>query len=247
MENIITKAVDTIAEKTKAANTAAVETSGKLLNRVFKAGDRAQDLMAEALETSIAFYGIQQDRLLTRLEKAKNEYVGEDKGLLDLLPFRGKTLTEISEDVMEEATETVEVVKKKATKKAKAAKKAVAELAEDALETAEEVLDKAEEVFDQVEDAIEDKIEDAVETVAKAKKTAKKAVKAATEKSNLKAIKGIGPKMEGLLNEAGIYNFEQLASAKKKDLQAILDAAGPRYKSFDPSDWAKQAKAILKG
>ena len=59
---------------------------------------------------------------------------------------------------------------------------------------------------------------------------------------DLKLIEGIGPKIEGLLNDAGISTWQELADAPTDKVQAILDEAGPRYRMHDPATWAKQAK-----
>ena len=66
--------------------------------------------------------------------------------------------------------------------------------------------------------------------------------KVATKKADLKKIEGIGPKIAGLLNDAGIVTFSDLAAAKKVTLKKILAEAGPRYKMHDSTTWAKQAK-----
>ena len=59
---------------------------------------------------------------------------------------------------------------------------------------------------------------------------------------DLKIVEGIGPKIEGLLNEGGIHTWKDLAEADVEKVQAILDEAGPRYRMHDPATWAKQAK-----
>ena len=59
---------------------------------------------------------------------------------------------------------------------------------------------------------------------------------------DLKVVEGIGPKIEGLLNEAGITTWAELAGAPTEKVQAILDEAGPRYRMHDPATWAKQAE-----
>lgn len=59
---------------------------------------------------------------------------------------------------------------------------------------------------------------------------------------DLKLVEGIGPKIEGLLNEAGINTWQELADAPTEKVQAILDEAGPRYRMHDPATWSKQAK-----
>jgi len=55
-------------------------------------------------------------------------------------------------------------------------------------------------------------------------------------------VEGIGPKIEGLLNDGGITTWKQLAEAPVEDVKAILTAAGPRYQMHQPKTWAKQAE-----
>lgn len=69
---------------------------------------------------------------------------------------------------------------------------------------------------------------------------------APTKASKLTDIKGIGPKIEGLLNKKGISSISELAEAKLSLLNEILDEAGPRFQMHDPKTWVKQAKAMLK-
>lgn len=64
---------------------------------------------------------------------------------------------------------------------------------------------------------------------------------------NLTKIEGIGPKIAGLLNEAGIETFEALSKAPKATLTGVLEAAGKRFRMHDPSTWAKQAKLAADG
>lgn len=61
------------------------------------------------------------------------------------------------------------------------------------------------------------------------------------EKSNLKKIEGIGPKIEQLFFEAGILSFDQLAKAKVENLRKILYDAGSRYRMHNPGTWPEQA------
>lgn len=62
---------------------------------------------------------------------------------------------------------------------------------------------------------------------------------------DLKRIEGIGPKVEGLLNDSGIRTFDDLASADTADLQKKLDEAG--LQMMDPKGWIEQAKLAAKG
>ena len=54
-------------------------------------------------------------------------------------------------------------------------------------------------------------------------------------------------KVESLFHEAGIQSYEQLAQADLKTLRSILEQAGPRYRSHNPSNWRQQAKLAAKG
>ena len=77
-------------------------------------------------------------------------------------------------------------------------------------------------------------------TKAAAKKTSTK--KLETKQDDLKKIEGIGPKIEGLFNEAGITTFKQFIKTNPTKLKDILLASGPRYRLADPTTWQEQAK-----
>jgi large subunit ribosomal protein L27 len=64
---------------------------------------------------------------------------------------------------------------------------------------------------------------------------------------DLKLIEGVGPKIEGLLNDAGIHTWADLANAPVDKIQAVLDEAGSRYRMHDPGTWAKQASLAANG
>jgi len=64
---------------------------------------------------------------------------------------------------------------------------------------------------------------------------------------DLKAVEGIGPKIELLLNEAGINTWRGLAETSVEKLNSILAAAGARYKLADPTTWPKQAEYAADG
>ena len=86
--------------------------------------------------------------------------------------------------------------------------------------------------------------------VAPAKKKATKktdTAKSSTVKDDLRKIEGIGPKIAGLFEVAGITTFEGLATAKPAKLKEVLAAAGPRYKMHDPTTWTEQAKLAAAG
>lgn len=62
---------------------------------------------------------------------------------------------------------------------------------------------------------------------------------------DLKRIEGIGPKVEKVLNEAGITTFEALARANAADVKQTLNSAG--LQMMNPEGWIEQAKLAAKG
>lgn len=69
--------------------------------------------------------------------------------------------------------------------------------------------------------------------------------KAAVQSTDdLTLISGIGPALAKMLQSKGIANFVTLAAMDEKQLRAVLDEEGTRYRRFDPSSWPAQAKAL---
>jgi large subunit ribosomal protein L27 len=87
---------------------------------------------------------------------------------------------------------------------------------------------------------------------AKEEKTSAKAEKKASEDTDvaeaddLKIIEGIGPKLEEVFNAAGINTFQEMASSSVEKLNQILEDAGSRYASKDPTPWIEKAKELAK-
>ena len=77
--------------------------------------------------------------------------------------------------------------------------------------------------------------------------TKKEVAKKATKKDDLKKIEGIGPKIAGLLNDAGIATFAELSKATDKKLADVLQSAGARFRLAKPSTWKEQAKLAAAG
>lgn len=59
---------------------------------------------------------------------------------------------------------------------------------------------------------------------------------------DLTKIEGVGKKIAELLIAENITTFSALADTNAKKLRAILDAAGNRFKIYNPASWSKQAK-----
>lgn len=71
------------------------------------------------------------------------------------------------------------------------------------------------------------------------KTTAKKAT---TAGDDLTKVEGIGPKVKGLFNDAGISTFAELASKTADELKDILVPHGGRYAGMNTETWPKQAQ-----
>ncbi len=70
---------------------------------------------------------------------------------------------------------------------------------------------------------------------------------APADRDNLKKVEGIGPKIEQLLFDDGIYTWLSLSKVEVSRIQNILDKAGPRYRVHNPESWPIQAKMAADG
>jgi predicted flap endonuclease-1-like 5' DNA nuclease len=65
---------------------------------------------------------------------------------------------------------------------------------------------------------------------------------------DLKIIEGIGPKISGVLQAAGISTFAQLAAADTGRIRQILEQANPNLlRLADPATWPEQAALAAAG
>ncbi|WP_456413852.1 helix-hairpin-helix domain-containing protein [Oceanithermus profundus] len=64
---------------------------------------------------------------------------------------------------------------------------------------------------------------------------------------DLKRIEGIGPKIERLLQRAGVRTFEELAATPVARLKELLAAGGRRFRLADPGTWPQQARLAAEG
>lgn len=82
---------------------------------------------------------------------------------------------------------------------------------------------------------------------SKKKKKATSKHRSANQRDDLKLIEGIGPKIEKVLNKAGIKTWRQLADQSPEELQRILAAAGKRFVMHQPHSWPEQANRLAEG
>lgn len=85
-------------------------------------------------------------------------------------------------------------------------------------------------------------LKDAGVTDASSPKPVRKNIYASLSKDNLQIVEGIGPKMNEVLNNAGVLNLGDLSKKTPEDIRAILDSVNAkRYRIIDPSSWPEQA------
>lgn len=66
----------------------------------------------------------------------------------------------------------------------------------------------------------------------------------ANEPDNLRAIKGIGVKIEEALNEAGVTRFEQIAAWNDETIDELANRIGRGAARIRGDDWVGQAKKL---
>lgn len=64
---------------------------------------------------------------------------------------------------------------------------------------------------------------------------------------DLKQIKGVGPKMEQLLNSLGFYHFDQVAGWRAKEVKWVDENLQGFKGRVSRDEWVKQAKVLAKG
>lgn len=127
----------------------------------------------------------------------------------------------------------------------------VSDAIEDVVDTiravAEVIGGKVSEAVEEAKEKVETIVEEMKEEVHT--KTAPKEEKEETmaQSDDLKAVEGIGPKIEGILNEGGIRTYVQLAAASVEQIKGLLEAAGGRYKNHNPTTWPRQSKLAADG
>lgn len=162
------------------------------------------------------------------------------------------TAKQVSEDVSgavaERAPDVADTVKDTAATAAEAVKETAASAAETVTDAAG---DAAKAAGAAIADAAGAAVEAAKEAVSgdDAKNEAADAGplydRPAGDPDDLKKITGVGPVLEGRLNELGITKFEQIAAFKKADIDRVderLDFKG----RIERDDWVKQAKELAK-
>ena len=89
---------------------------------------------------------------------------------------------------------------------------------------------------------------EAAKKAAEAKKAEEAKAPEPSEPDDLTRIEGIGPKVSGALQAAGITTYAQLAASDVDGIKKVLEEADPNLlKLADPSTWPRQAKLAASG
>ncbi len=212
--------VETLQETAKNLHDGALHVSDNLVDVSLAAGAKWQKIMVKAINQGTVLMAKQQDLLLTTLEEIKGQYKTGNKRFKKLVGTELPKAKKLKKVIKTETAKIEKTAKAVVTKKTKAATKTVKKV----------------------------KAKVAKPVVAKKVKVAKKTVKKVTvaKADDLTLIKGVGPKVASLFNKAGIKTFKKLASTNLKDLKTILNAAGPRFKNFDPKTLRTEATKLAK-
>ncbi|CAM4119924.1 hypothetical protein ACU8V7_12975 [Zobellia nedashkovskayae] len=76
---------------------------------------------------------------------------------------------------------------------------------------------------------------------------AKAAIGKTVKENDLKVVEGIGPKIEGLFQAAGVKTWKALSETSVAKCQEVLKGGGDRYKIHDPASWPMQSKMCYEG
>ena len=255
----------------KKINNDLIDASFEAIETTVKTGEKWQKLTSKLIKKTEPLTKQQIGMFVETADTIKGQVESATTRLKKLVGYNPAMLEQAKKMVAENPlTQKAEDVTTKLKKEVannplvKKAEKMATKLKKEITETIEEVKEKVEDIAEYVQD----KVENAVKGKKKAKKspakkkvvakkpaakktTAKKVapkkvvIKKSTVNNDLKVIKGIGPKMEAILNKAGVTSYEQMAKVTLKDLNQVLTDAGIiNLKMYNTSDWKVQAKTI---
>ncbi|MFK7770640.1 MAG: hypothetical protein AB8F94_00820 [Saprospiraceae bacterium] len=257
MEKVnIEQAAKNFKKTAKKLNKETMNVSEDIVDGAIEAGEKWTKVMAKAMKAGTTLFGKQQDLVFDVLEGVKAQSTTGTKRFGKLIGFKAisKKVQEVTNEAKAKVEETRQSMDEAYGKVVKIdIAKAVSETVDKVTTTAKEKMDETRQSLDEVyaksfkNEGVKTATKKVAKTAKKAKTTVKVAAKAIIKNDDLKVIEGIGPKMAGILNEAGILTFKQLAGTKVSTVKEILAAAGPRYNMHDPSTWGKQAKLAAVG
>ncbi len=257
----------------KKINSDLIDASFDALENTAKTGEKWQKLANKLIKQAEPISKKQKAMVVESAETIKSQLASGTERLKNLVGYDPKTIEGakkmIAENpVVEKAGEVKGKIEKEIAnnKLVVKAEKMTSKLTKKISATIEEVKEKIEEYTEEAMEAAPAKKKAAKKTAKKAapkakktvakkttaKKTAEKKVEekkvvvpTSDKKDDLKAIKGIGPKLEEVLNGIGLTAFEQIKKMTIKDMTKLLSDAGVNTKLYDISGWKKQAKELL--
>jgi molybdopterin-containing oxidoreductase family membrane subunit len=107
-------------------------------------------------------------------------------------------------------------------------------------------VEKGTAVVDKIEEVEVDKAPSSEDLSAKASALIEKlGAGSAENKDDLKVISGVGPVLEGKLNEIGIFTYEQVSKMTKEEYDLLDELTGSFQGRAERDDWAGQAKELM--
>ncbi len=255
----------------KKINNDLIDASFDAIETTVKTGEKWQKLTAKLIKKTEPLTIKQVNLFIETAESVKEQVATGTSRLKNLVGYDPAMLDQAKKIItdnalVEKAEEITSKIKKEVSDNTlvQKAEKITSKLKKEVTDTLETVKDKVEGIADDVKEKFEDFaddakeiVEDAKESVEKVVKTEKKAVKKVKTvkavvtpsdiKNDLKVLRGIGPKMEEVLNENGITSFEQLSKMTLKNINAVLTEAGINTKVYNTKDWKAQSKIAVKG
>lgn len=235
-------------------NNTLINNSEELIETSVATGEKYQKLFVKSLKKTQPLVDKQVDIVFDTLESIKDQYDFGTVRFKKLIGWNDKTLNNW---------------KKNARKNLKELRKNAEETVTDIRKTAEETVENF-----QVELGVRAKAVPAPVAATKSTKATKKVVKRAAKKATkkvtakkaavkrvakkvtaekivatatgLKAVDGIGPKMEQVLAAGGIKTINGLAKASVKRVENVIAKSGSNFRAINPESWIAQAKKMAK-
>lgn len=218
---------------TKAEDTAAADVAGDLADTVEDSTATAAALVKDAAETAAQA----TDDAVTAAENTVEESA-------DTAAEKVETGANAAMDAAKSGAETAATAAKDTAATAQKAAKAGATKA---AEGAKAAADKTEAAVKATKETVTGAAADAATAVTADDKPEMLDAPRGGAGDDLKQIKGVGPKMEQMLNTMGVWHFEQMASWSAKEVKWVDDNLEGFKGRVTRDDWVKQAKVLAEG
>lgn len=248
----------------KKINNDLIDASFNTIESTVKTGEKWQKLTSKLIKKAEPLSKQQINMVVDTAETIKGQLEHSTERLKKLVGYDPKMIEKAKKIFSEnplakKAEKKADKLKKEISKNpfVKKADKMANKLKKELNETIEDFKDKVEDVTEDVKEKVEKVTKPAskkapvkkkvpVKKVTAKKVTAKKVEKKVAVKNDLKVIKGIGPKMETLLNDGAITSYGDLVEITLKNLEKLLTDAGMNTKMYNTADWKVQAKELVK-